>query len=495
VERRPVPLALSIFAGLLLVTAIAAVFSARQVDRRAEQALDDQAASAVRAVDRRIDTYTEKLYGIRGAFAGSERLTRAEYESYLASQEIEQRYPGVLAIGYGDKVPEAPADRAAYFASVRRDAGSSGLPYPPFTVRPNAERPDLVPVTYLHPVAANATAFGFDLLSEPARRTAVELARDRGRPTATAPLRLVTETGDQHGILIMLPRFRGDDQSPPFSRRKREFLGVAFVALRLPDLLRTALRPTDETDLEIYDVGAVGAVPSRLRSGDQAFNLRGGADALHADPEESRVLPLLTAGRQWRVYYSTKEELVPANERVVPWLILLLGLMVSSLAAAAVHYARTAERRAVDLADSMTEDLRESREELARSNEELERFARPPAAAAHGQRLPPAPRAAPRRRAAGPRQGVRRVRPARHEADVDAHRRPARLLARRAQRPSPRAGRPQPHLGRGGRAAARDHRRDRRGGHPRRSADGLGRPRPAHAGVRQPDRQRDQVPR
>ena len=374
-DRRPVSLALTIFAGLLLVTAIAAIFSARQVNQRADQMLDEQAQNVVRVVDRRIDTYTEKLFGVRGAFAGSANLTRAEFEKFLASQEIEQRYPGVLSIGNADKVPESPARRRAFLAAVQRDARSSGLPYPDFFIRPNAAPPDLVPVTYVHPVAANANAFGFDLLSDAARRTAVELARDRGRPTATAPVRLITETSDEQGILIMLPRFRGDDQSPPFSRRERLFAGVTFVALRLPDLMRTALRPSPDTDFEIYDVGAVGALPARLRSGDQAFNLRGGADAVKADPENSRVVPLLTAGRQWRIYYSTDEELVPASERAVPWLIALLGLMVSSLAAAAVHYARTAERRAIALADSMTEDLQESRAELARSNEELERFA------------------------------------------------------------------------------------------------------------------------
>ena len=372
--RRPVSIAPAVLVGLLLVTAIAAVFSARQVDRRADQLLDEQARGVVRAIDRRIETYTEKLYGVRGAFVGSVNLNHREYEQFLGSQENEQRYPGVTAIGFADRIPLEGRD--AFIRRVDRDARRSDLPYPDFVIRPNAAPPEIVANTFLYPVAANASAFGFDLLSEPARRTAVDLARDRARPTATAPIRLVTEGVEgQQGILVMLPRYRGDDQSPPFIRREENFLGVAFVALRLPDLLHTALRLTPDMDLEIYDVGAVGSVPSRLRSGDQAFDLRGGANAPTRDKENSRVLPLDTAGRQWRVYYSTEADLVAGGERAVPWLIALLGILLSVLAAAAVHFARSAEARAVALADRRTRDLRESQAELARSNEELERFA------------------------------------------------------------------------------------------------------------------------
>jgi light-regulated signal transduction histidine kinase (bacteriophytochrome) len=57
------------------------------------------------------------------------------------------------------------------------------------------------------------------------------------------------------------------------------------------------------------------------------------------------------------------------------WLIAVLGLIVALLATAAISFARSAQRRAVLIADQMTSDLQASQTELARSNEELERFA------------------------------------------------------------------------------------------------------------------------
>jgi signal transduction histidine kinase len=371
--RRPSTLALAVFLGLAAVTAIAAMFTARQVGRREDQLLDERAESVVEAIDRRIETYTEKLFGVRGAFAGSQTLTHSEYETFLQTQEIAERYPGVLGLGYADLLPDAGRER--YLGRLDRDAKAAGIGYPDLVVRPNAERPGSVVVTYLHPVEPNKNAYGFDLMSDAARRTAIGLARDGARPAATAPLRLVTETTDQEGLLIMLPRYAGTQQKPSADKRTALFRGVAFVAIRLPDLIRSAVKATPGTDLEIYDVGAVGTVPSRLRPGDQAFDLRGGPQAPTADRDESRILDTRIAGRQWRIYYQTDDALVGGGERAMPWLIAILGLVVSLLATAAISLARSAQRRAVLIADQMTADLQESQAELARSNEELERFA------------------------------------------------------------------------------------------------------------------------
>ena len=370
--RRPSTLALAVFLGLAAVTASAAIFTARQVDQRADQLLDERAQSVVQAIDRRIETYTEKLFGVRGAFTGSKVFNHREYETFLATQEIARRYPGVLGIGYADLLPDAGRD--AFIRRTDRSARAAGIGYPDFVIRPNAERPGTVAITYIHPIAPNVQAYGLDLMSEASRRTALSLARDSARPVATAPVRLVTETTDQEGLLIILPRYAGEDQRPPEDRRIARFRGAAFVAIRLPDLIRSAIRTGPGVDLEIYDVGAVGTVPSRLRAGDEAFDLRGGPQAPRAG-DESRILDTEIAGRQWRIYYRTDEALVGGGERAMPWLIAVLGIVVALLATAAISLARSAQRRALLIADQMTADLQASETELARSNEELERFA------------------------------------------------------------------------------------------------------------------------
>jgi hypothetical protein len=115
----------------------------------------------------------------------------------------------------------------------------------------------------------------------------------------------------------MLPRYEGTDQTPPQEDRLRLFRGTAFVAIRLPDLIRSAVQTGPGIDLEIYDVGAVGTVPSRLRAGDEAFDLRGGAQAPGGSGDHGRILNTEIAGRQWRIFYRTDEHLVGGGERAM----------------------------------------------------------------------------------------------------------------------------------------------------------------------------------
>lgn len=283
----------------------------------------------------------------------------------MVGQRIQERFPGALSLGVAEVT--TLEDRQDFIRRNDYDAGISSLPYTRFSIRPNDQQPLSVVVDYTHPVAGLQRAFGFDLLSEFNRRKAVTRARDLARPAATAPLTFVTETGDEQGVLVLLPMYAGPDQAPPPQERQERFRGVAYAALRLPDLMSGIATARD--DLEIYDVGSVDdPVPARLRAGSQAFDLQGGPNAPARDEEESRVLPLAVAGRRWQVYFRPGAELVSASEQAIPWLIAGLGLVVSLLAGATVQAMSTATRRAEALADQMTEELK-------RSNEELERFA------------------------------------------------------------------------------------------------------------------------
>ena len=344
---------------------MAAYLSARQVDQRGDDLLTERASTIATTIDRRVSTYVEKTFAVRGFFEVEGRPSRRDFDRFMNSQTVQNRYPGALSLGFAERT--TLDDREEFIERVDRDVETSNLPYPRFSIRPNAQRPESVVVNYIHPVVGLEAAYGFDLLSEAARRTAVERARDRARIASSAPLTFVTERmGDVRGVLVYLPVFEGRDQTPDPDQRDERFRGVAYAALRFPDLLRGLVPAGD--DLELYDVGSVDAVPARIRAGDEAYNVRGKADAESRDRETSRIMPLTVAGRRWSMYYATDKALVSATERAIPWLIGILGLVVSLLAGSIVHALATARRRAQNLAEQMTEELK-------RSNEELERFA------------------------------------------------------------------------------------------------------------------------
>jgi signal transduction histidine kinase len=374
-RHRPSAPALAVLACLLAVTVVAAWVTARQTDRREHQLIDTRAGEVAQSVEDRLAAYVEKLYGVRGYLAGSRRVTHRELHDNIVSQELSTRYPGIQVFGIAPLVRDA--ERDAYEGLIRDGLRRSGLgSYPSFAISPAGRREFYLPISFLEPQRGNQAAFGFDFLTERHRREAALTARATTSPVATAPVRLVQEIGQQRGFLIMLPYYAGGTQRPLVADRSRLFAGVVYAAFRAGDLLDMTLKPLPgNLDVELYDVGRAGGRERRPSAGGLTYNLRGSdTDALDP-PDNSRLIPFERAGRRFAVYYATTERLVGSAERAIPWLIGAFGVLVSLLAAGALELAISRRRAATALARQMTADVRLSRNELQRSNEELERFA------------------------------------------------------------------------------------------------------------------------
>lgn len=357
------------------LTLAASLWSAKQVEEAAAKELAGRAETARELIDRRVRTYSEALYGMSALRGSSERVTRREFHTYIATLGVLARHPGVQVLGFGEFVR---GDTSAFEARARADAAESGLPYPYFAIQPPGVRSEYAPISYIEPQVGNQPALGFDFLSEPNRRAALERTRDNGEPAATAPLTLVQETGSQTGFLIMRASYRDEGTLDTVEKRRAAFLGVEYAAFRMGDLLAGVLgESASGYALEIYDRGLVGAAtPVPLGETSRMYDTDNRADALAAEPApRTAVVPVEVGGRRWDIYYRATGPLVSGQERAAPWVIAGLGLAVGVLMTWLFSIMSTARERALVLAREMTAQLRESQERLARSNRELERFA------------------------------------------------------------------------------------------------------------------------
>jgi signal transduction histidine kinase len=353
---RPTLPSVAVTLCLLVLTSAAALATGRSVERREDQLLDERAQQAATIVDRRTDSYVEKLVSTRGLFSSSADgipLPR-EYDSFLRSQEISRRIPEIQSITFVQEV--ARAQRRAVIRRLQRETAASGLPYPAIRrFEPPGERDRYGVITYVYPVTRNRGAVGADLLVDPVRRGAINRARDTARPVSPAPVRLV-QTPDALSVVMYLPMYAGPDQTPPAADRAGRFLGTIGTGIELRDLMRGTA-----ADVRLYDLGYPGGRTLRRLIHSTRPDNAGGERI-------SRDLELQTAGRRWILTYGSDDPLVGEIERAVPVLIAVLGALVSLLAGAVVASATSGRRKALA-------DLEASRNELARSNEELERFA------------------------------------------------------------------------------------------------------------------------
>ncbi len=357
-RARLAPIVVFGLAAILTVVMVAET-NARITTERA--ATRDRVSDVLsRDVESRLAIYSETLIGLRGLFESSDAVTRGEFEAYIETAQIFERFPGVQALEWAPLVYRQ--DLADYEPSVRTDTTANGIGYPDFAVHPTSEHDDLFVVDYLVPLEGNEAAFGFDLGSNPVRRTGVEEARDSGQPVATAPITLVQEEASQAGMLLLVPVYDGTPED--LEQRRQGFRGLVLAVFRLGDLLEGA-STQENIHFSVFDV------PIDLASGDERtliFNV-GGQDLAGHQAD----LAIDVAGRRWEI--TIDDDSIATAGGFTMWWAIAAGTLATFAATAVVHVLALSRTRAENRAIELTRDLREANVDIRRSNADLEEFA------------------------------------------------------------------------------------------------------------------------
>lgn len=346
------------------ITGSAVIATNQSLDRDRARRFDAAAARTRGAIGERLELYSANLAQIRAWMMADGPVTRDQFMDFTALGFEDGLYPGTQALSFAPLV--AQADLPAFEAGVRAEA-PAGDNQPPFTVHPPSDANDSYVVTFIAPVVGNEAALGFDLASDPARREAVEAARDRGDSVGTAPIRLVQESGDQTGFVLLAPVYDTTTVPPTEPARRRHFVGVISAVFRLDDMFAGVLGVASEADAEMYDLGPTVEPPgerfdasTRLldTAPDSTVTSTGDAEGLHGD------LDLNIGDRRWRLVLTPAAGFAP-RPRTLPWTVGGLGALTSLLLAAIVSATLRARGRAEQLAADMTTDLRVAEERSA----------------------------------------------------------------------------------------------------------------------------------
>jgi two-component system sensor histidine kinase/response regulator len=332
-----------LIAVLLVVCGLASVGAWRLAAGRAEEERTDvfgrEAARATNAIDGRIHAYLEVLHGARGLFESTDGVTRDGWTAFVDALDIDERHPGTASVGFIRRVPEAE------LPAFEQDL----LAFQPQGVFPRTTRAEHDVIDYVEPAVAQG-AVGFDAATDPAEADALERAQTHDVAAATARLRLPTDDEDEPAIVFALPVHAHDGSVS----------GFVFAALHVREMLRGVVGETADGALSIaiYDLGYdAGREPTP-------------ADLVYADENvPKRIAQLSTSrrlevgGRTWVLDFGATAE--PDYDARRPWAILVVGMLVSALITGLVASVSTSRDRAYALAETMTQDLRQSEAQLA----------------------------------------------------------------------------------------------------------------------------------
>ncbi|HEX8501725.1 MAG TPA: CHASE domain-containing protein [Pyrinomonadaceae bacterium] len=319
----------------------------------------------------RLRTYVSILRAGAGLFAADREVSREEFRRFVERLGLAETYPGVQGVGFSARV-RAP-ERESFLDAVRRQGA------PDFRLRPEGEREEYQPVTYIEPSdARNLAALGYDMLSEPVRREALERARDTGQPAATGRVTLVSETDErkQAGFLIYVPVYRGGAVPAGVAGRREALRGFVYAPFRADDMLRGIFghEPHPLVDFRLYDGDAAQAEEAeRLmqtadargpgaggRAGERLLHTTrvdgAGADAYGRRPRFRRAATVETEGRPWTLVFTPRYgSAVAAPDR--GWVFVSLAGLAFGLA---LFFVTRSQVRARAQAEAAASDARAS---------------------------------------------------------------------------------------------------------------------------------------
>jgi diguanylate cyclase (GGDEF)-like protein len=335
--------AYAVLAIMLGVTLAAWYAAVGYVDMQAERRFADAVHITRLAIERRIEVYVNALYGVGALFYHSERVTRREFQDYVAHLDLPRQYPGMHSVSYVRHL--APGQAGVLVEQLRRELHNDPCGYPPLPELAAAGRGEHYLVVFIEPIAHNTALFGQDRAADPVCREAMERARDTGTVAATA--RQVFRHGgrDKPGVTLLLPIYAPRATLATAAERRRALTGFVSAALLGPDLLPGIFgNPVDPgIDFEIFD-GTEPSADNLLYDDDQVLHaLEGGAQARHR-----QLVALEVGGRRWGAYFSTRPQFEAELNYRFAWVVLIGGLLVSALLfrITAVQARLSAERQA-----------------------------------------------------------------------------------------------------------------------------------------------------
>lgn len=319
---------------VVLALSLAIFLLSAQIEERAwNQRLQSRANLAAEALRRSLQQQVEALLAVRSVVAVSGPLSPDAFRRFTAGSL--ERHPGLKAISWNPLL--RPEELAAFESRWRRMPGFEGFRItergPDGSLRPVLPHRRHVPVVSIEPLARNRAALGFDIATEPIRADALDRAIATGRVQATAPIRLVQETGDQRGVLLVLPVHSGQK-------------GFAVGVVRCRDLLAETFSEEiwESFRFRLLD-RSPGEPPRELARLERSSSSSPSPSRLVSTPSYAVRRSLEEAGRRWELEVEPTPLFVEQAGPLRSPALLLGGLLISGLTESFLLLTTGTERR------------------------------------------------------------------------------------------------------------------------------------------------------
>jgi signal transduction histidine kinase/CHASE1-domain containing sensor protein len=328
--------------GSLVLTLAAAAFVRSTGGARDRARFGRAVRTTGERITARIDLEAALLRGAAALLAADPATDAPAFHRFATRLRLESLASGLRGMGYARAARRGESGKLETelqqrFAGVR--------------IWPDQGREERSAVIWLEPLdEKNAAAIGYDMLTDPVRREAMERARDQAGPALTGKLRLVQDTGPdaQPGFLLYCPVYRTPVVPAGLAERRAQLIGWTYGAFRATDFFAGIFGqdPDSPVRFRLYDGDAED--PARL-----LYESR----PAEAGSLSERTVHMEVGGRQWTLAFTSLRVLDsgagPAALALVAGLLISLVIFLLSLREA--NERRRAEAAAAAMRGSLEE--------------------------------------------------------------------------------------------------------------------------------------------
>ncbi len=343
----------------LILTFAAWFVSKTEIEAKNRLQFDRAAENVVELLFEHMQKYEDALWsGVLAIQARGGNISHGDWREFAEDLRMGVKYPGLNGIAVIHYV--RPENLDTYLAEQRKTR-------PDFQIYPAHNRNEYWPTSFIEPVNTNAAAVGLDMAFELNRLTAGVNARDTGTAQITGPITLVQDAGKTPGFLFCVPIYAGQDKSD-IAARRRSFIGLVYA----PFIVKNLMEGTLQKERRLVSLS--------IQDGDQVLYDEQGVGSIEIDPT-----PLFTTtvtselyGRNWTFGIASNMAFRTSASNNQPMVIMMGGILIDAILLTLFVSMARSNQRAIRMSQSQKNRARELETmvgKLARSNEELERFA------------------------------------------------------------------------------------------------------------------------
>ena len=303
----------------LCLTVVSVVYTEHNVKARLESEFASDCKIIKAKIESRLNEQSQFLASCSSFLAASDTVNRIEWEKFIKLEQISNNLTDIQGVGFSMIIPKNQLQ--VHIQKMRKEG------FPGYTVQPFGEREIYTSLVYVEPFHT----FGYDMYTEPVRRSAMERARDFDMAVLSDKVILAQKTDRelQSGNLMYIPVYRMSKPTNTVEGRRAAIIGWVYSPYLLNKIVQSIISTwdtikNDRIQAQVYENDSI--------SSDSVFFSRQPIATKNKNslPPGSLILPVVFNGKKLEICFS-KSDVQPSyfNSKVI--LVLITGIAISFL--------------------------------------------------------------------------------------------------------------------------------------------------------------------